>query len=77
MGSHSCSRRSRREREAMTLDAVKLAVELGVDVNAPNLDGRTALDAAKALNYESVSAFLEQNGAKPGTGTKTRTRATP
>ncbi len=67
----------RREREAMTLDAVKLAVELGVDVNAPNLDGRTALDAAKALKYESVSAFLEQNGAKPGTGTKTRTRATP
>ena len=30
-----------------TLEAVKLAVELGVDVNAANTDGRTALDAAK------------------------------
>ena len=35
------------EREALTLEAVKLAVELGVDVNAANTDGRTALDAAR------------------------------
>ena len=61
----------------MALEAVKVAVELGVDVNAANLDGRTALDAAKALKYESVAAFLEQNGAKPGTGAKTRQRVTP
>ena len=66
-----------RQREARVLEAVTLAVELGVDVNAANLDGRTALDAARALKYESVAAFLEQHGAKPGTGTKPRSRITP
>ena len=54
------------EREALTLEAVKLAVELGVDVNAANTDGRTALDAAKTLKYESVGKFLVERGAKPG-----------
>jgi hypothetical protein len=58
---------NREEREALTLEAVKLAVELGVDVNAANSDGRTALDAAHALKYESVVAFLVEKGAKPGT----------
>jgi ankyrin repeat protein len=56
----------RRQREAQTLEAVKVAVESGVDVNAANLDGRTALDAAKALKFETVSAYLEEKGAKPG-----------
>jgi ankyrin repeat protein len=54
----------RSEREALTLDAVKLAVELGVDVNAANTDGRTALDAAKALKYETVLKFLLEKGAR-------------
>ena len=54
----------RREREALTLEAVKLAVELGVDVNAANTDGRTALDAAKALRYDSVVKFLVEKGAR-------------
>jgi ankyrin repeat protein len=58
---------SRTEREAPMLEAVKLAVELGVDVNAANTDGRTALDAAQALKYESVIKFLVAQGAKPGT----------
>ena len=58
---------SRDEREALTLEAVKLAVELGVDVNAANTDGRTALDAAQALKYETVVAFLVEQGARPGT----------
>jgi ankyrin repeat protein len=58
---------SRAEREAPMLEAVKLAVELGVDVNAANTDGRTALDAAQALKYESVIKFLVAQGAKPGT----------
>jgi hypothetical protein len=39
-------------REALTLEAVKLAVDLGVDVNAANTDGRTALDPARALKYK-------------------------
>jgi ankyrin repeat protein len=56
----------RREREALTLEAAKLAVELGSDVNAENTDGRTALDAAQALGYESVVKFLVANGARPG-----------
>ena len=56
----------RGEREALTLEAVKLAAELGVDVNAANTDGRTALDAAKALEYETVVTFLVEQGARPG-----------
>jgi ankyrin repeat protein len=56
----------RAEREALTLETVKLAVELGVDINAANTDGRTALDAAKALRYNSVVKFLTEKGAKSG-----------
>ena len=52
------------------LEAVKLAVEAGVDVNAANTDGRTALDAAQALKYQTVVSFLVEHGAKPG-ATKT------
>jgi len=57
-----------REREALTLETVKLAVELGADLNIANTDGRTALDGAKALKYDSVISFLTEKGAKPGTG---------
>jgi ankyrin len=55
---------ARSEREALTLEAVKLGVELGVDVNAANVDGRTALAAAKALRYSSVVKFLVDHGAR-------------
>jgi len=54
----------RGEREALMLEAVTLLVEQGVDVNAANTDGRTALDAARALKYESVVRYLQQKGAK-------------
>jgi ankyrin len=57
-------------REALTLEAVKLAAELGVDLNAANTDGRTALDAATALKYETVVKFLVERGARPGTRQK-------
>jgi ankyrin repeat protein len=63
----------RGEREALTLEAVKLETELGVDVNAANADGRTALDAAKALKFETVVTFLVENGAMPGTTRKEQT----
>jgi ankyrin repeat protein len=56
----------RSQREALVLDTVKLAVDLGVDVNTANIDGRTALDAAKALKYEAVVAYLVSKGAKSG-----------
>ena len=52
--------------QALVLDAVKVAVELGVDVNAVNTDGLTALDAAKAQKFHAVAAFLESRGAVPG-----------
>jgi ankyrin repeat protein len=54
---------ARAQREALTLEAVKVAAELGVDVNAANTDGRTALDAAKTLGFQSVVQFLIDKGA--------------
>ena len=56
----------RSQREALALETVTLALELGIDVNAANVDGRTALDAARALKYERVAAFLESKGARSG-----------
>ena len=58
----------RAEREASALEAVKLAVELGVDVNVANANGTTALDAAKGLGYQPVIEFLVENGAVDGVG---------
>ncbi len=58
----------RNEREPLMLETVKLAVELGADVNLPDTDGRTALDAARAERYQSVVDFLVAQGAKAGTG---------
>ena len=58
----------RGEAEALTLETVKMLVDLGVDLNVANTDGRTALDAAKALRYQSVVNFLTEKGAKAGTG---------
>ena len=37
-----------------------------LDLNALNTDGRTALDAAKTLRYDSVVKYLEGKGAKAG-----------
>lgn len=58
----------RKDREPLMLETVKLAVELGADVNLADTDGRTALDAAKAARYQSVVDFLVSKGAKAGTG---------
>ena len=55
---------NRLEREKLMLESVMLAVERGVDVNAVNSDGRTALDAARALKFESVVKFLTDRGAR-------------
>jgi ankyrin repeat protein len=54
------------DREPLSLEAVKLLADLGVDLNTSNTDGRTALDAATALGYKSVVEFLAQKGAKSG-----------
>lgn len=53
-----------KEREAAVLETVKLAVELGGDINAVGLDNRTALDGANQLRMPSVVAFLTEKGAK-------------
>jgi ankyrin repeat protein len=55
-------------REAEVLEVVKLLVDLGVDVNATGSGGRTALDGAQVLRYESVIEFLNSVGAKAGVG---------
>ena len=51
------------EREALTLESARIAVELGVDVNAADADGRTALGSAVVLGYDSVVDFLIEVGA--------------
>jgi ankyrin repeat protein len=57
----------RSEREALILDEVKMLVELGVDVNFKGEDGKTALDGAKTLKFDSVIQYLTEHGAKAGT----------
>jgi ankyrin repeat protein len=57
----------RTQRESLMLEAVAIAVERSVDVNVENTDGRTALDAARALKFERVAAYLIGHGARPGT----------
>ena len=72
------------EHEAEVLEKVKLLVESGVDVNAVNHQGLTALDGAKDVRigpsrgsyrrpdveteYVSVVEFLSEAGAEEGTG---------
>jgi ankyrin repeat protein len=53
----------RGQRDALLLDTVKLAVELGADVNAASTDGRTALDSARAQKQTAIVEFLESRGA--------------
>jgi len=58
------------EREALTLECVKLALAPGVDINLANSDGKTALDAAKSLRFNSVIELLTERGAKAGPSTE-------
>jgi ankyrin repeat protein len=60
----------RSERERLMLEAVTLAADQGIDLNAANTDGRTALDAARASKFESVVKVLVDRGARPGTPKK-------
>jgi ankyrin repeat protein len=56
----------RSQREALALEAAKVAIELGSDLNAANDDGRTALDGAKAARFDDLAAFLSEQGAVAG-----------
>lgn len=49
--------------EEKALEALKLAVDLGGDVNEAKEDGRTALHAAAYLGWNSVVEFLVSKGA--------------
>ena len=51
------------EHEAAVLEAVRLALALGVDVGAANARGDTALHAAAARGYDAVAALLAAHGA--------------
>lgn len=55
----------RSERDALVLETVKVAVELGADLNTTTIDGRNALDSARAQKFEAVAAFLAERGATP------------
>jgi ankyrin repeat protein len=61
---------ARTEREALMLESIRLLVDAGVDVNAENPEGRRALDAATALKFERVVAYLKERGATPGKAQK-------
>jgi ankyrin repeat protein len=51
------------EEERLAVEAVKLTVELGGDVNMANNVGDTALHSAAALGMESLIEFLASRGA--------------
>ena len=54
--------------ELLALDAVQVALELGVDINATDAAGLTALDGARMARMRTVASFLESRGAQPGGG---------
>ena len=64
-----------REPERLSLEAIKVAVELGADVNAANSGGDTALHVAALKRFNSVIQFLAERGAH--LEAKNTRRATP
>ncbi len=61
--------------EALTLEAVTVAAEAGIDVNAANADGNTALHAVAARGYDTVVKVLVEKGA--GLDIKNKAGQTP
>ncbi len=53
------------EEEKLALEAVKVAIELGVDINAANEYGLTALHGAAFIGADSIIQFLMEKGANP------------
>jgi uncharacterized protein len=57
--------------ESEAFEAVKLALELGNDVNAVNKDGDTAMHGAAYKQFPSVVRYLAAHGANPAIWNKT------
>ena len=55
--------RNRARMEAEALETVQVALQLGVDPNVVNAQGRTALNAAQDGGFERIVALLIENGA--------------
>jgi ankyrin repeat protein len=49
--------------ESDTMNAVRLALELGGDVHAVNKDGNTALHGAAHIRHDALIQFLVDRGA--------------
>jgi ankyrin repeat protein len=49
-----------KNREALVLETIRVAAELGANPKAANTDGRTAIEVARAMGYSSVVRYLEQ-----------------
>ena len=60
--------------ESAHLEAVKLLIDLGIDINAANDGGFNALHAAALAGFDTVVQFLVDNGIKLNEKTKTTTR---
>jgi ankyrin repeat protein len=59
------------EEKAQALEAVKLVVELGANVNEPNVVGQTPMHAAAYTGATAVVQFLAEQGAKANVRSKT------
>jgi len=56
----------RKKTEADAIDAIKVCMDGGVDVNAVDGRGQTALYGAALMGYDEVVKFLLAHGATPG-----------
>ena len=63
--------RCRAAEEKNALEAAKLLLDLGADVNAANEAGQTSLHAAAAIGANGVVRFLVERGARLDAKTQT------
>jgi len=64
----------RDRREALTFEAARIAVAAGVDVNAQNAEGRTAIQGAQVSRFQTVVDYLLEHGAVLPESTEEATR---